>query len=496
MVIVLLLVQIAFLVLFFTASTEASTIMQISLRLISYAVALYIISRKGKAANKLTWIVIIFAFPIFGGILYLWIRLQYSTRFVRLLNHYSNEQDYIIKPAEKALIPASELYPQNESLMRYLQGHVAFPVYRNTSAKYFGSGEEFYESLLCELEKAEKYIFLEFFIVSEGEMLDSIVEILRRKTAAGVEVRVMYDDIGCFLTLPRDYAKVLREMGINCRVFNTFRPVLSAIQNNRDHRKIVSIDGKVAFTGGINIADEYINRIEKYGHWRDAGIMLSGDAAWSFTVMFLRVWDSMSRRPENFSAFLPPVFKRDIALDNQFVQPYCDSPMDKENVGEHVYMNIINNAKKYLYISTPYLIIDDSMISALTLAAKSGVDVRIMTPQRWDKVFVHMTSRSYYRDLLDAGVKIYEYTNGFNHAKTFVSDDCVATVGTTNLDFRSLYLHFECGVCLYGASAVADIRDDFERTLERCTEITPSDCKNSAFIRFIQEVLRIFAPLM
>lgn len=327
-------------------------------------------------------------------------------------------------------------------------------------------------------------------------MWNSILDILKRKAAAGVKVRLLYDDLGCFFLLPTDYPKQLHTYGIECRVFNPFRPFLTVKQNNRDHRKIASIDGKVAFTGGINLADEYINAYEKHGHWKDASVMVAGKAAWSFTLMFLQMWEFCTGIDEDYTMYYP---WKDYPCEIQgtgFVQPYADSPMDKDNVGEHVYLQIINNAKRYVYINTPYLIIDDNLLSALRLAAKSGVDVRIVTPHRWDKRFVHMTTRSYYRELIDAGVKIYEYSDGFIHSKTFVSDDKTATVGTTNLDFRSLYLHFECGTWMYESEAVLEVRDDFLTTLDHCQQITEKDCKCGLIMRIFQDILRVFAPLM
>jgi cardiolipin synthase len=349
-----------------------------------------------------------------------------------------------------------------------------------------------------ELEKAEKYIFLEFFILRQGQLLNPIVDLLDRKARAGVDVRLIYDDLGCFTSLPPDYQRYLESRGIKCVVFNPFKPIWSSIQNNRDHRKIVSVDGKVAFTGGMNIADEYINVYEKYGHWKDAGIMLEGEAAWSLTLIFLHMWN-LERKDslDDIESFYP--WKREPCTipTEGYVQPYADSPIDEENVGEHVYIQIINNAKKYVYINTPYLVVDDNLLSALTLAAKSGIDVRIITPHRWDKWMVRVTSRSYYRQLVLAGVKLYEYTDGFNHSKTFVSDDKVATVGTTNLDFRSLYLHFECGVWIYRNGAVHAIREDFLKTVaDSCHLITLKDCARNALQRVIQDVLRLFAPLM
>lgn len=258
--------------------------------------------------------------------------------------------------------------------------------------------------------------------------------------------------------------------------FNPFRPFLSSVQNNRDHRKLACIDGEVAFTGGVNLADEYINAVPRFGHWRDAAVVLRGDGAWGLTMLFLEMWSALLREPTDFSAFYPgPAASFQDAPG--MVQPYADSPLDDENVGEHVYRQIIENAKNYVYISTPYLIPDETLLSALAVVAKGGVDVRILTPKRWDKRLVHMTTRSYYPQLLAAGVRIYEYTPGFNHAKTFVADDTVGTVGTVNLDYRSLYLHFECGVWMHGTQAVGDMKEDFLRTLEKSEEIRLSDCR-------------------
>ena len=324
-------------------------------------------------------------------------------------------------------------------------------------------------------------------------MWNTVLDILKRKVAQGVKIRVIYDDMGCFFLLPKNYAKHLEKLGIECVVFNPFRPLLSVIQNNRDHRKIAVIDGKVAFTGGINLADEYINGYEKHGHWKDSAVMLTGKAAWGLTVIFLQMWELCTKRAEDYSVYYPDIIS---SPKTGYIIPYSDSPLDNENVGEHVYLQIINNAKKYVYINTPYLIIDSSMVSALMLAAKSGVDVRIVTPHKWDKRLVHMTTRSYYRELIDAGVKIYEYTTGFIHSKTFVSDDYAATVGTANLDFRSLYLQFECGVLMYNTPAVMQVKEDFLSTLKICQPITKEDCLCNLITRFFQDILRLIAPLM
>jgi cardiolipin synthase len=311
----------------------------------------------------------------------------------------------------------------------------------------------------------------------------------------------MYDDIGSFAAVPSNLPAILADKGIKTLVFNPITPILTTIQNNRDHRKIISIDGKTAFSGGINVGDEYVNWVEKYGHWKDCGVMLQGKAAWGLTCVYLEMWQvqlCLRKRPFHWEyGTLYPWKETTCAVESDgWVQPYADSPLDNDNVGEHVYIQIINNARNYVYINTPYLIVDDNMQSALTLAAKSGVDVRIVTPHRPDKKPVHMVTRSYYRLLIESGVRIYEYTRGFNHAKTFVSDDSVATVGTTNLDFRSLYLHFECGVWMYKSSCVAAVKDDFLKTLDECEEITLEKARGNWLTRTVREVLRVFAPLM
>ena len=387
-------------------------------------------------------------------------------------------------------------YPEFNPQAQYLQDYAGYPVYTNTKSTYFDSGEGYFDRVLHELKKAGRYIFLEFFILREGKMLNAVLRILEQKAREGIDVRLIYDDLGCFMPLPANYKELLEKMGIKCYVFNPFRPILSSLQNNRDHRKIIAIDGKVAFTGGLNLADEYINAVERFGHWKDTAIMLEGEGAWSLTLIFLQMWNTQPDVNDSYESFYPWKESPCEITSDGFVQPYADSPIDDENVGEHVYIQIINRAKKYVYINTPYLVPDDGLLSALALAAKSGVDVRIITPYRWDKWIVAIASRSYYRQLIPAGVKVYEYSSGFNHGKTFVSDDIVATVGTTNLDFRSLYLHFECGVLVYRSNVVQAVKDDFLRTIPVSHEISLQECSKTFFQRLIPDILRIFAPLM
>lgn len=491
----MIILQVVFFAFVLLSGSEYSKITDAIFNLVSIFVALYIIKNKTKNAYKISWIFLILTFPVFGGMFYLLIKLQSSTRKFRtayaLIEKRTTE---LFKLPGVAKEQAKEEVPSLERQIDYLQDFNNFPVYDHTSAKYFPLGEDMFESLVEELKKAKKYIFLEYFIIEEGRMWNTILDILEQKVKEGVDVRVIYDDMGCFLLLPKDYADTLRRKGIKCRVFNPFRPIVEALQNNRDHRKIAVIDGKVAFTGGINLADEYINEIEKHGHWKDTAVMLKGKAAWSFTMMFLQLWSLCTGRTENYEEFFEETEEHE--ENDGFVQPYCDSPVDEENVAENVYLHIIDNAKDYLYINTPYLILDENISSSLILAAKSGVDVRIVTPGIWDKRFVHMATRSYYHELIEGGVKIYEYEKGFIHSKVFVSDDVVATVGTVNLDYRSLFLHFECGVCLYNSSAIENIKEDFLKTLEICREIGKDEYKGNAITQLKGEVLRLFAPLM
>jgi cardiolipin synthase len=471
---------------------------------LSVLACVHVLNKHTKAGYKITWIFLILLFPIFGGFLYAFFHFQSTSRKLkRLTDTIAGDSAGAFYLSGNRLADFAGVYPLFEPQARYLQDHAGFPVFANTRTLYFDSGEPFFRKVLEELEKAEKYIFLEFFIVREGQMFASILSILERKAADGLDVRFIYDDLGCFLSLPANFRQTMEAKGIKCYVFNPFRPVLSSLQNNRNHRKIISIDGKVAFTGGANIGDEYINVIDRFGKWKDACIMLEGEGAWSFALIFLQMWNTspLSNVPgaakEDYGVFFPwKDAKKKKTAGGEFVQPYSDSPVSAENVCEHVYIQIINRAKKYVYINTPYLVPDDGILSALTLAAKSGVDVRIITPHRWDKWIVAVTSRSYYRQLISAGVKVYEYTSGFNHGKTFVSDDIVATVGTANLDFRSLYLHFECGVAVYNGEAVHSLKEDFLRTVPISHEITLQECSRNFLQRAFSDLLRIFAPLM
>lgn len=487
----MLLLQVALLIHTTLTGSRVSQIADMALGLIGICVCLSVAVGEEKGAFKIGWILLILLLPLFGITLYLMFNKQYATRaFNRSVERSCREV------AQAYELPLKEAAPQADSPQaRYLQ-RCGFPLYGRTDTRFLPLGEEAFAQMLEAMEQARHYIFLEFFIIEEGKMWNTILEVLKRKAAQGVTVRMIYDDLGCFFLLPADYPRTLEKWGIQCAPFNPFRPVLTTKQNNRDHRKILSVDGKVAFTGGINLADEYINQVVKFGHWKDTAVRLEGHGAWGLTAMFLQAWRLCSGSQEDPAEFYPWKESPCPISGEGLVQPWCDSPMDKENVGESLYRHIIQSAQRYVYITTPYLIVDETVISVLVLAAKSGVDVRIVTPHHWDKRLVHMTTRSYYRELIRGGVKIYEYTPGFIHSKTFLSDDRVAVVGTANLDFRSLYLHFECGACLYDAPAVTQLKEDMDALFAQCQPITPENCRAKFPTRILQDVMRLFAPLM
>ena len=386
-------------------------------------------------------------------------------------------------------------YAKNQA--QYILEYANCPIYENTYNEYLSPGEVKFEKLIEELQKAKHFIFLEYFIIEEGIVWDKILQILKEKVKEGVDVRVIYDDVGCVMKLPYRYEQKLESYGIKCKVFSPFIPLFTNKINNRDHRKIAVIDGNVGFMGGINLADEYINAYEKYGHWKDAAILLKGEAVFNLTVIFLTMWDFITNSEEDYLKFKPENFSNEKYLSKGYVQPFDDSPWVDEPIGETVYLNLINKAKRYIYINTPYLIIDNEMATALKIAAKSGVDVRIVTPHVPDKKFVHYVTKSYYHSFIKDNIKIYEYTPGFMHSKTFVVDDEYAVVGSINLDFRSLYLHFECGAWLYKTDSVLKLRNDFLRTLEVCQQISLQDCENVKwYVKFSGLILRMFSPLL
>lgn len=493
-----ILIQAVFLILGISVLSEYYQGFTISMQILAVLAVVLIVSNDTDPSYKIAWIIPILAFPVFGILFYLLFggnrlsrRLRKKMSTLAKMQHDSVEQDAGVLAREAALSPDAAMQSY------YLANSVTCPVYEKTETFYYNCGEAALPDMLDAIAKAERYIFLEYFIIEEGQMWSAILDLLRKKAAAGVDVRVLYDDFGCITKLPGGYYKKLERVGIKCSNFNPYIPVLSSRLNNRDHRKFLIIDGETAFTGGINLADEYMNTVERFGYWKDCVIRLHGDAVWSMTVMFLSMWSYVRELHESFSPYRPERAPRVSSMPHGFVQPFDDSPLDSEDVGETVFINLINKAKESVYIMTPYLVISDKLISALLVASKNGVDVRIITPAIPDKKYVFAVTRSHYARLLSGGVRIYEYTPGFIHSKTFCIDDEYAVVGTVNFDFRSLYLHFENGVWLYRADCLEQISQDFEKTFPVCHRMSLAECKSwPLWNRFVGACLRVFSPLM
>lgn len=492
----MILVQTGWFILFFLKLTRHSAIISGFFTLLGVAFVLYIIKKDGTPEFKIGWLLIITTLPLFGSLMYLFFGDKKPSRKLRAKIEHQHEiwKKYLIQAPEVM----DEIVGKNQRLsgsFRYLSEKDGYPVWKNTKTEYFPVGEKMYGAMLEELKKAEHFIFLEYFIIHEGEMWNTIHGILVEKAKQGVDVRLIYDDMGCVVLLPPGYAQALEREGIKCMAFNPVVPFLSMVMNNRDHRKILVIDGHTAFNGGINISDEYINKQSKFGHWKDTGVKVTGDAAWNFTVMFLEMWNAFRTSKEEQDDFRPKRYFEGEFESDGYVQPFSDSPLDDETAGENIYLDILNQAKDYVYIFTPYLILNSELRSALCLAAKRGVDVRMVTPGIPDKKIVYRLTRANYKSLLKAGVKIYEYTPGFIHAKSYVSDDEYAVVGTINMDYRSLFLHFECGTFMYQSKAVMDLKQDSLETIEKSRKIVMEDCKTSALGSLFDAVLLLVAPL-
>lgn len=465
--------------------------------LISVAMAIFIANTKDNPSIKLSWTALIMATPVFGTLLYIFIHAEIGHRLISRL--FKNVLEKTSCFAMQDLHLNQELKANEKDLYntaRYTFENARCPVYKKTSTKYFPCGKLMWEDMLCELEKANDFIFLEYFIIEEGEMWGKILDILKRKASEGVEVRVIYDGTCSVSLLPHSYPKTLASFGIKCRVFSPLRPFVSTHYNNRDHRKILVVDGRVAFTGGVNLADEYINSKTRFGHWKDCGIKISGEAVKSFTLMFLQIWNVYPNK-ENYQYYLEKSINSQNAGSDGYIIPYGDSPLDDEKVGETMYLNMINTAKEYIYIMTPYLAIDNEMTTALKNAAKRGVDVRIIIPHIPDHKITHAIAKTHCCELVPAGVKIFEYLPGFIHSKVFVSDSIHAIVGTINLDYRSLYLHFECAAYIYKSSVIDDIYKDFADTFPKCKKIEAGDLEKQNFLSHMKGgLLKLIAPLI
>lgn len=466
------------------------------INIISFIFVIYEINREGDSSYKIAWIILLLGVPIVGVPLYL---LSANKKMPKKLQNgtiqVSSGMKGLLKKDENVVTRSVNEDPNAVNVLKYGAEICGFPVYQNTKCTYFESGEEWYKDFIKELKNAKHFIFLEFFIIDQGAFFDEVLEILKEKVKEGVEVNIIYDDFGS-ITLPWSYDKKLRKIGINAYRFNPIRPAFIIQMNNRSHRKIVVIDNKIAYTGGVNLADEYVGKIERFGYWRDSAIRLEGEAVWPLTVMFLGMYSYVSGAKEEMD-FSKYNIRYDCETAEGYYQPFSDTPTDDEDVCFNMHMNMIKQAKKYIYINTPYLIPNETLKNTLILAAKSGVDVRILTPHIPDKQLVFLMTRGNYHSLLKSGVKIYEYTPGFNHTKDIIVDDELAIIGSVNMDYRSYFLHFENGVLLYKSHVVNDARDAFMKALSESHEITlEENDKTNIVIRFMQAILNIFIPLV
>lgn len=463
----------------------------------STVMLVYLFNSSMDSTAKLTWMFLIAIIPLFGAALLLYVQtnLGHRTTTQRTAEIINETKNALMQPGG-VLEELSSDGQATDDLVRYLNRSGCFPAFSDTEATYFPLGEYMFEAMLEELRKAEKYIFMEYFIIEEGYMWGKILEILVEKAAAGVDVRVMYDGMCEMSTLPPGYSELLKAKQIRSKAFSKITPLLSSHYNYRDHRKILVVDGRAAFTGGVNLADEYINRTERFGHWKDTAVMVRGKAARSFALMFLQMWNITESEKDDVVPYMiddgyVPVHP------SGYVIPYSDCPLDGDKVGETVYMDILNRAGTYVHIMTPYLILDGELANAIRYAAERGVDVRIILPGIPDKKIAYALAKSHYSSLLDAGVRIYEYTPGFVHAKVCVSDDSKAVVGTINLDYRSLYHHFECAAYMYKTDCISDIEKDFQETLAKCRTVTRDTIKNEAIgYKVGGALLKFIAPLM
>ncbi|MFS1664124.1 cardiolipin synthase [Streptococcus sp. zg-JUN1979] len=496
LIFVLLFVQLLFLAATYVWLDQYRNLLIILERLLSIAAIFYLVNGEMDAISRVTWLILIMVAPLFGSALLIYTRLDLGYRGLKKrIDDLTDETSHFLKTKPEIMHDLKSTASTTYHLVRYFEKcRGDFPAYQNTQVTYFPLGEDFFADFKQELLKAKDYIFLEFFIIDEGLMWGEILQILEQKVAEGVEVRVMYDGLIEITKLSTDYAKRLQAVGIKAKAFSPVTPFLSTYYNYRDHRKIAIIDGQVAYTGGVNLADEYINHIERFGHWKDTAIKLRGDAVDSFVVIFLQLWTTTERE-----LLVTPYLRAhdQLPATSGYVIPYADSPLDRDKVGENVYIDILNHARQYVYIMTPYLILDSEMEHALRFAAERGVDVRIIMPGIPDKPMAYYLAKTYYRPLLNSGVKIYEYTPGFVHAKVFVSDHSKAVVGTINLDYRSLYHHFECATYLYKVDVIADIYQDFLDTQELSKKVTLETVKALPLHQKVAgSLVKTIAPLL
>jgi len=487
-----LLLQIALIIFMYSVANKYTTkILGGASSIIAFIVALIINNSKLHSDTKLAYVIILVLFPIYGVLTFL---LSFLTR-----------GDYKFKRYLKKLSNVNTKLPQNEDVLNslqnqkekgianYLYNSCGFPIYQNSDCKYFKCGEDLFEAMLEKIKTAEKFVFLEYFIIQKGKLLSSLIDTLKSKVDEGVEVRLMYDGTSSIAKIPHSFVKQMNKIGIKCKMFMPVRAILSSEQNNRDHRKLCIIDNKYAFTGGLNLADEYINAIHPYSYWKDVGVELSGQAVTTYTSMFLKLWNFKQKNIEDFTPYIKD--KYIVNTNGNFI-PLGDHPHDNEDVSKNLILHILSNAREYVHITTPYLVLDDELRNALCNCCKRGVEVCIVTPNIPDKKIIYSVTQVNYKPLIEAGIKIYQYIPGFIHAKSIICDNIVAVLGTVNLDYRSLYLNFENSLYLSNNSHVIDIEKDFKQTVNESKLIDMQNYKKINIVkRFFGKLLKIIAPL-
>ena len=494
---IFILLQCFFAIYFFNKLAEHYIYIFLGANILSYFLLINILNKIGSPSYKIPWIIFILILPIPGLLSYIMfakplITKKYRKKFIKIIKDANKKYSTDKEEIKELKTLSIEAYNQS----KYIYRTSLMQTSKNTITKYFKSGEEMFDDMLDKIKHAKKYVFLETFIMSPGIMLDTLINLLEEKVKEGIEVRVLYDDIGSMKHLPRKFYKTLIDKGIKCIVFNRYNPVVTVVHNNRDHRKLLIVDGEYGFVGGINIADEYINKIQPFGHWKDNGVLLDGEGVKNMVILFLEMWNIFSKTgDEPFEKYIVEQNKEN---SNGFVQVFGDGPLPLyvDHIGENTYLNIINQSDKYLYITTPYLIVDYNMIHSLCMASLRGVDVRIIVPHIPDKKIVSLITKSSYDELISAGVKIYEYTPGFIHSKMILCDDDVAVIGTINLDYRSFVHHFECACWMYQPDCYKDMVEDFKNTIKESKRITLDDIpKQGIFKRLFVSFLKIFSPL-
>lgn len=496
--VIVILAEVGGIIAFFTALAHYAPFLWTAAFITSFAAYLSIVNLDANPEFKIPWISVVLFLPPFGALLFaMFYKRKMRKKEIRHWENIKSATEGLARNTEDLNLLKSEDRLAYGKALAIIGDDPNAEVFQHTNTAYFPLGEDMWQQILPDLERAKHFIFLEYFIVQEGTMWDSMLRILERKAASGVEVRMLFDDVGCMATLPENYDAKLREKGIQCYRFSKLYPEATTAHNNRDHRKILVIDGKVGYTGGINLADEYINHIEKHGHWKDGGIRLEGAAVIGLTRLFLLNWDVNRKTVSDYARYLEGSVLEENTRNDGFFIPFGSGPQPayERPVGKNVFLNLINQAQFYLYITTPYLIIDYDLTTALQNAATRGVDVRIVTPRIPDKELVQLLTRTSYSALMKHGVRIFEYTPGFIHAKTALSDDQYAIVGTINLDYRSLVHHYENAVWIYGSSVLRDIWQDIDQTLEVSEEIDKNSIHMTLFQKAIRDCIRLFSPL-